>query len=220
MYVDFTMQTGGIVLCGGQSSRMGYPKAQLPVGGESMLQRVMRLVSSVVEPVIVVAAATQELPQLPDTVQIARDLRPNGGPLAGLQAGLGALPTHVEAAYVTSCDVPLLVTGFVKKMIELLGEHQIAVPIDGDFHHPLAAVYRTDVLPQIKQLMDEDRLRPVYLFDTVRTRRVNIEELRDVDPELKTLTNLNRPTDYLAALKELGFEAPQDVMDRLNLTAK
>ena len=64
------------------------------------------------------------------------------GPLEGLRAGLKALPADVDAAYVTSCDVPLLVTGFAMQMFELARGHDIAVmEIDG-FTHPLSAVYR------------------------------------------------------------------------------
>ena len=51
------MTAGGIVLCGGKSTRMGTPKATLPFGPETMLQRVVRLLAAAVAPVIVVAAA-------------------------------------------------------------------------------------------------------------------------------------------------------------------
>ena len=54
----------GIVLCGGRSTRMGVPKATLPFGNETMLQRVVRLLHTVVSPVIVVAARDQVLPEL------------------------------------------------------------------------------------------------------------------------------------------------------------
>jgi len=46
----------------------------------------------------------------------------------------------------------------------------------------------------------------VFLFDAVRTRRVRPEEMISVDPELRTLRNLNTPEDYLAALKEVGYQ--------------
>ncbi|RPI89356.1 MAG: molybdenum cofactor guanylyltransferase, partial [Planctomycetaceae bacterium] len=36
-----------VVLCGGQSSRMGRPKAWLPFGNEQFLRRCVRLVSLV-----------------------------------------------------------------------------------------------------------------------------------------------------------------------------
>src|SRR4051794_21124741 len=102
------ISTGGIVLCGGQSQRMGRPKAWLPFAGELLLPRVVRLVREAVAPVVVVAAADQELPPLPDEVQVVRDEQKGRGPLQGLAAGLASLAGRVEAAYVSSCDVPFL----------------------------------------------------------------------------------------------------------------
>jgi len=196
---------GGIVLCGGRSTRMGVPKATLPFGPETMLQRVVRLLNTVVDPVVVVSARDQRLPELPANVIKTVDEREQRGPLEGLRAGLKALPASVNAAYVTSCDVPLLVPGFVTRMIELLGDQDIAVmEIDG-FPHPLSAVYRRDVLTNVESLLDKDKLRPVFLFDAVRTRRVRPDEMVSVDPELRTLRNLNTHEDYIAALSEADF---------------
>jgi len=199
------MTSGGIVLCGGRSTRMGLPKATLPFGPETMLQRVVRLLSTVVAPVVAVAAREQVLPELSDNVIITRDEREQRGPLEGLRAGLQALPNSVDLAYVTSCDVPLLVPAFVARMIELLGDNDIAVmEIDG-FAHPLSAVYRRDTLPHVESLLAHDKLRPVFLFDAVRTRRVQAAEMTSVDPPLHTLRNLNTPEDYESALSEAGF---------------
>jgi molybdopterin-guanine dinucleotide biosynthesis protein A len=101
----------------------------------------------------------------------------------------------------------LLVPGFVERMIELLGDHDIAViEIDG-FPHPLSAVYRCDTLPHVELLLAKDKLRPVFLFDAVRTRRVRPEEMVSVDRELRTLRNLNTREDYLEALSEAGLSA-------------
>ena len=197
--------SGGIVLCGGKSTRMGVPKATLAFGPETMLQRVVRLLGSVVSPIVIVAARDQEVPELPDDVRVTRDERDERGPLEGLRAGLKALPDSVDIAYVTSCDVPLLVPAFVERMIDLLGDHDIAVmEIDG-FPHPLSAVYRRDTLPQVESLLAQDRLRPVYLFDAVRTRRVHPMDVMSVDPQLRTLRNLNTREDYLEALAEAGL---------------
>ena len=199
------MTIGGIVLCGGKSTRMGAAKATLPFGNELMVQRVVRLLRTVVSPVIVVAAQGQSLPTLPDTVAITRDEREARGPLEGIRAGLRALPQSIDAAYITSCDVPLLVPAFVERMIGLMGDHDIAVmEVDG-FPHPLSAIYRRDTLPHVEALLAADRLRPVFLFDAVRTRRVQPEEMTMVDPELRTLRNLNTPEDYRAALVDAGL---------------
>ena len=197
------MNRGAIVLCGGKSSRMGLDKATLPFGPELMLQRVVRLVSQVVNrlSVVVVAASDQQLPTLPETVIITRDERPSRGPLEGIAAGLRAMPSGVDAVYVTSCDVPLLVPEFLDSMFERLEEHEVAVPFDGQHHHPLAAVYRPRVLSSIDSLLESEQLRPRFLFDRVSTAEVPVERLRTVDPTLATLMNLNHPEDYQAALQ-------------------
>jgi molybdopterin-guanine dinucleotide biosynthesis protein A len=194
---------GGIVLCGGKSTRMGTSKALLPFGPETMLQRVVRLLSGVVSPIVVVAALDQELPPLPSDVIVTRDERDARGPLEGLRAGLRALPESVAAAYVTSCDVPLLVPGFVRQMLDFARDHDIAVmEIDG-FTHPLSAVYARATVPHIEELLAQDRLRPAFLFDAVKTRRVRPEEMT-ADPDLRTLRNLNTPEDYERAKDEAG----------------
>jgi molybdopterin-guanine dinucleotide biosynthesis protein A len=198
------MAEAGIVLCGGKSSRMGSSKALLPFGSETMLQRVVRLLGDVVSPIVVVAAVDQELPALPRDVILARDEREARGPLEGLRSGLKALPEDVERAYVTSCDVPLLVPNFVRQMLDLARGYDVAVmEIDG-FTHPLSAVYRRATLPFVDDLLAHDRLRPVFLFEAVKTRRVRPEEMT-ADPELRTLRNLNTREDYERALVEAGL---------------
>ena len=204
------MTAGGIVLCGGESRRMGRPKAMLPFGPERMLQRVVRLVGEAVEPVVVVAAAAQELPPLPPGVDVLRDRRPDRGPLEGMAVGLRALAGRVEAAFVTACDVPLLVPALVRRVVELAGACDAAVPHVGGRDHPLAAVYRTSVLEAIEALLAADRLRLAWLFDRVRTRRIAADELQDVDPGLESLANVNGPADYLAALARSGLEPPDE----------
>jgi molybdopterin-guanine dinucleotide biosynthesis protein A len=184
---------------------MGSSKALLPFGPETMLQRVVRLLATVVSPIVVVAAQEQPLPDLPSTLIVARDEQEGRGPLEGLRAGLKAMPPGVECAYVTSCDVPLLVPDFVRRMTDLAKGYDIAVmEIDG-FAHPLSAVYRKDTLTQVEALLAQDRLRPAFLFDAVRTRRVTRQDMLAVDPELLTLRNLNTREDYKQALSAAGF---------------
>jgi molybdopterin-guanine dinucleotide biosynthesis protein A len=187
---------------------MGASKALLAFGTETMLQRVVRLLGTIVSPIVVVAAPQQLLPALPPGVILARDEQEGRGPLEGLRAGLKALPANVEVAYVTSCDVPLLVPAFVLRMLELLGDCDVAVMETEGFTHPLSAAYRRSTLPHVEGLLARDRLRPAFLFDAVRTRRVRLEEMTAVDPQLLTLRNLNTRQDYLAALSVAGLAPP------------
>jgi molybdenum cofactor guanylyltransferase len=178
----------GIVLCGGKSTRMGTSKALLPFGPETMLQRVVRILGEVVSPIVIVAAVDQELPPLPEGVLLARD------------------ENDVDTAYVTSCDVPLLVPGFVRQLIDLASGYDIAVmEIDG-FTHPLSAVYRRSTLATVEDLLENNRLRPVFLFDAVKTRRVRPEEMT-ADPNLRTLRNLNTRAEYEQALSEAQLDS-------------
>lgn len=227
------MRLGAIVLCGGKSSRMGVAKADLPFGDETMLARVVRRLAAVADPVVVVTAPGQRRPVLPVACRFAEDARPDRGPLEGLAAGLrvisagagnrelgtGDSPDTVGAVYVTSCDVPLLVPAFVMALGERLGEHEIAVPYDGRFHHPLSAIYRVGVLAAIERMLAAERLRPADLFDEVATVRVAVDDLRAFDPRLDTLRNINRPQEYLSALAEVGLAAPSDVIARLRRDA-
>jgi molybdopterin-guanine dinucleotide biosynthesis protein A len=196
------LTTGGIILCGGQSSRMGRPKAWLPFGDEVLLARVVRVLGEVVRPLVVVAAPGQDVPPTPLEVLLVRDEEQGRGPLQGLAAGLEALRGRADAAYLSSCDVPFLRPAFVRRMTELLGDHAACVPRVGGYHHPLAAVYRVGVLDAVRGLLAQGRLRPFFLFEQVPTRVVGPEELAEVDPTFQSLRNLNTPEEYEAALRD------------------
>ncbi len=218
------MKIGGIVLCGGQSRRMGRDKAWLPIGSEAMLQRIVRIIGSEAAPLVVVAAAAARLPELPPEVHIEFDRRPKRGPLEGLAAGLAAIfattrsggdadginGCSVDAAYVTSCDVPLIVPAFVRRMVELLGDAEAAVPkIDGRLH-PLAAVYRLSILPEIERRLSANQFRMTDLVESLATRFVDADQLSDADPQFQSLRNINEPAEYGALF---GTAPPTDRAD-------
>ncbi len=200
------MSPAAVVLCGGESRRMGRPKAWLPFGPEVMLQRVVRLVTTVARPTVVVAASGQDLPELPVEVPIVRDEISGRGPLEGLAAGFSALDDQVELVYATGTDVPFLEPRWITRLAELMGDADLAIPRIGDYFHPLAALYRKRaVLPAIEKLLHNDRLRQCLLIEAVKTRFVLEHEMREVDPDLGTLRNLNHPVEYERALRDCGF---------------
>ena len=194
---------GGIVLCGGRSTRMGRSKAWLPFGNEFLLQRVVRILSSVVEPIVVVAAPDQEVPPLPAEVLIVRDSVEGLGPLNALATGLAALQGKVEAAYFSACDVPYLKPEFVRRVVELLGDRAIGVPRVDGYLHPLAAVYRVEVLPKVLDLLNLGHRRLGLLLDEVPTRTIEAWELADVDAAFDSLRNVNAPDEYERASRSI-----------------
>src|ERR687886_2296354 len=197
----------GIVLAGGRSSRMGSPKAALEWHGSTLLRRICGIVGRAVDgPVVVVRAPGQELPQLPDGVEVVDDAREGRGPLEGIAAGLHAVGDRAEAAYVSSTDVPLLHPRFVSRILAALDdETDVVLPEVGGHRHPLAAAYRTALADEVARLLAEDRMKPAFLFEAARVKRLDADALladpalAALDPGLDSVLNLNEPHDYEAA---------------------
>jgi molybdopterin-guanine dinucleotide biosynthesis protein A len=112
----------------------------------------------------------------------------------------------VPAAYASSTDVPLLHTRFIHRVLAALDDDvDVVLPEVGGFRHPLAAVYRTELADVVERLIAEDRMRPAFLFEACRVRRLDADALLGdpalaaLDPELDSLLNLNEPADYEAA---------------------
>ena len=183
---------------------MGRPKAWLPFGEETLLQRAVRTLNSVLSPIAVVAAPGQDLPSLGEDVLVIRDEQEGLGPLAGMAVGLAALEKCVTAVYVSSCDVPLLRTEFVRSVIDRLGGFELAVPREGEYHHPLAAVYRTSLATRCQELLAAGKRRPLHLIQTSRAHVFDVEELRKSDPHLDSLRNANTPEEYAALASQAG----------------
>ena len=202
------MTTAGIVLAGGRSSRMGTPKAALEWHGSTLLRRVSGIVGRAVSgPVVVVRAPGQPLPELGPGVEVAEDPVEGRGPLQGLAAGLAALEGRAEAVFLSSTDVPLLHPYFVSRVLAALdGDTDVVLPVARGYPQPLAAAYRVSLLPPITELLDAERLRPAFLFDACRVKRLADDDLLSgtrlakLDPALDSVLNLNEPADYQAAL--------------------
>ncbi len=200
------MTVGGIVVCGGKSNRMGRPKEWLPFEGEPMLARVVRMLATVVSPVVVVAAAGQELPPLPDGVFVLRDARPDQGPLEGIAAGLNAIET--EFAYLSACDVPLIRPEFVQAVIDRVMNCDAAIPNIGGRLYPLSSVVRVaPARTAARHLLDADRRAARFLFEELEAAQLGESELRAVDPELHALRNANTPEDYEELLRLISSES-------------
>jgi molybdenum cofactor guanylyltransferase len=200
------MNRGAIILCGGRSVRMGRDKATMPFGGETLLARVVRIVSQVVpaERIVCVAAAGQKLPAILDGVRVVRDEYPNAGPLGGLATGLAAVCEDSGAVFACGCDAPLLSPAFVSRLFEQLGDYEIAIPREGEQLHPLAAVYRTEILSHAELLLADGERSLLALVDCCNTRQLPADDFRDIDPELLSLLGCNTDEEYRSLLERIS----------------
>lgn len=198
------LEAGAIILAGGRSSRMGYPKAALDWHGSTLLRRVTGIAQrTVAGPVVVVRAPGQELPALHPSIEVVSDARVGRGPLQGLAAGLAAIGRRAEVAYVSSTDVPLLHPSFIRRVIEAIGpEADVVLPEIHGFRQPLSAAYRTSLRHEVEVLIAADRLKPGFLFERCRVLQLDgAAMLRDpalaaADPDLESVCNINEPGDY------------------------
>jgi len=190
-------ETSAIILAGGKSSRMGRPKALLPFDGEPLIAHIVRSFKELFADVVVVIAPDQVLPALPVTV--VRDEVAYRGPVSGIYHGLNA--AKGEASFVGSCDIPFLNLSLISHLVSQVHNHDVVVPYWAGRYQPLFALYRKSVVPFLRDQLLRDELRPIFLFDKVRTRKIDEAEIRRFDPEGLSFLNMNTPADYQAALQ-------------------
>ncbi len=184
---------GGIVLCGGLSTRMGRPKALLPWRARTLVEHVVGVLRQAVDDVVVVTSAELALPPL--DARVVRDREPKLGPLGGIREGLEA--SRAELCYVTSVDAPFLTAGFVRKMLSYGGA--AAPEVDG-FVQSLSAAYPTSLAPKAAGLIAANRMRPLFLLEAGGFRKIAPAEL----PDIESLQNINTSDGYLEALRRDG----------------
>ena len=166
----------GAVLAGGASSRLGRDKAAEMLDGLRMIERAVTMLRAVCEEVFIVSSR-------PDTpsghFEVVPDLRPDSGPLAGIESALvRARHLDARAVLVIACDLPLLDEETVAAVVRGLGEGRAAAaarPGDPDFE-PLLAVYTVDCLDDARGLLDRGERSARALFEAVGGTRVPIDE--------------------------------------------
>jgi molybdopterin-guanine dinucleotide biosynthesis protein A len=203
--VQSAHEAGAIVLVGGQSSRMGRPKAALDFGGIPLLTRIVIELKRRFDEIVIVAAPVStgqpriEIPGL----KIVHDETAFAGPLDALRRGLDTLDHGV--AFVCSCDLPLLNSNVAMELVAMLDDFDAVIPEVGGKLQPLHAAYRKQCARAIETLAPSGEKRLTVAARSINARRVDENELRRIDPELRSFFNVNTPEDYQRALKLAGL---------------
>jgi molybdenum cofactor guanylyltransferase len=182
---------------------MGQDKASLPFGGEILLARVIRIVREAADDVVVVAREGQILPE---GFEAVRDPAEGLGPLAGIAVGLRNITS--DRAFVTGCDMPLLRSELIRRLVDLSNGYDAAVPVIDGYFMTTTAVYARSVVPAAEALIAKRELATRRLLDHVRVRTIEPAELRHVDPDLDSFRTCNTAADYADALRRLRTAAP------------
>ncbi|MDR6222607.1 molybdenum cofactor guanylyltransferase [Methanococcoides alaskense] len=195
------MSLSALILAGGRGRRLGNVEKSLIrcSGGRSLLERTIGILEYIVDDVIVSVRDEGQAQELADDAcgkEMVFDTYQDVGPLAGMLEGFKK--AKGEYIFVTACDMPFIDKEVVKFMFHCAKGHDAAVPVRNDGSiEPLCSVYRIEpLLPLIESSIRSNRkfiLAPVFELDDVA--KVNIELLKEFDPQLKSLININTLED-------------------------
>jgi molybdopterin-guanine dinucleotide biosynthesis protein A len=179
--------------------RLGRNKVLVKVGGVSLIQRVVNVLSSFSSDIIVVADRTRlwlkniSYPRM----KLVTDICPGGGALGGIYAGLSVSDSLYNV--VVACDMPFLSQPLLGYMVNAAVGYDVVIPRLGEMLEPLHAVYSRDCLPRIEHQLKQGELNVVGFFHLVRVRYIGATEVDHFDPEHRSFFNVNTRADLKKA---------------------
>lgn len=192
----------GIILAGGRSRRMGTDKALLPTPAQTsrtFVEHLAGLLSAHCTEVLLVArdeTSSQQYssisPQQP--WRLVYDQLPDQGPLMGLASGLRA--TTASHALVVAVDLPFVQPALLAWLGDFPLTDELIVPRVQGIPQVLLARYPRAILPTVESCLRDGRRDPRALLERAPVRFLEEEQLREVDPELRSFVNVNTPEDF------------------------
>lgn len=192
----------GVILAGGQSSRMGSNKALLPIQGGRIIEAIFRQFSGLFPEVLLVTNNPEQYNFLP--CRKVADIYPGLGALAGLHAGLhNAANPYIFAA---ACDMPWLNSTLIRRLAAQHNAADVVIPQVENGLEPLHALYGKQCLQPMEEVLSAGRRRIVSFFPQVRVQYFDQDQIAAIDPAFDSFRNINTPADYYKLRAE--YSAP------------
>ena len=179
----------GVILAGGKSSRYGKNKALVKINDIPLIERVIRVMRSVFQHSILITNTPDEYAYL--KLPMHEDLIRGLGPLGGIFTALTVMPN--DAGFFVACDMPFLNQELIRHMVEIRDDFDAVVPRISGKMQTLHALYSKGCIPAIRRLIDSQKYQVIRVFYEVSVRYVEEEEIRGLDPELRSFFNMNKP---------------------------
>jgi len=184
----YTKNITGIILAGGKSSRMGTDKGFIDLNGKPFITHIIEAMKPLVSDIIIVSN-NSEYDQF-GYIRIEDSIK-ESGPLAGLYTGL----CYSEAEYnlVLSCDIPLINSKVINKLIDGIDETKDVIQLKSQNKTmPLMALYKKHCLHKCKALLDKDEKRLRIAVEQLQTKTITIDtELDQFVKNINTIEQLN-----------------------------
>jgi len=193
----------GVILAGGKSLRYGTNKAFVEVEGIPLIERVFKVMDTLFEEVILITN-TPNLYSYLDRPMF-EDIYKGKGPMGGLLTALSVL--FPRPGFIVACDMPTLNADLIRHMVTAAEGFDIVVPMIGHRFEALHALYGPACLAPVKQLVSQNTLQIIRLFEHVSVRYVKEDELRRFDPQLASFFNINSPLEVERLMRTKGRQA-------------
>jgi molybdopterin-guanine dinucleotide biosynthesis protein A len=186
-----------VVLVGGEARRAnGQEKYFFTYRGRTFIERLVDSLKGVVDEIILVARDPEQCKRFHEIPKIRciTDVRTGIGPIGGLHAG--SLAAKGEFIFVSACDMPCINPAVIKYLFSCMEDYDAVIPCwNPDMLEPLHAVYRRTALLSYLECHDSLSLRA--MVKNLKSRYVPVNELKIIDPDLLTFTNINKPEDLV-----------------------
>lgn len=182
----------GVILAGGQSSRMGSNKALLPYRGGRFIEAIHRQMAGLFGEVLLVTNTPEQYQFL--SCRMVPDIYPGMGALAGLHAGL--YHSSCQHVFAVACDMPYLNDDLIKAMLARRHNADLIIPAGEKGPEPLHAIYSKRCLTAMEAALLSGRRRIVSFFPQVRVEYVDQAVISTMDPAFRSFRNINTPEDY------------------------
>ncbi|MDX9871135.1 MAG: molybdenum cofactor guanylyltransferase [Clostridia bacterium] len=189
----------GIILAGGDSSRMGLDKSLLPWKNGTVIGYIVQELRRIAPEIIIVSNHSGKY-TFPGSKEISDEFI-NMGPLGGIHAGLKAA-SH-DYVFVTACDLPFFDKRLALYLLEQLWGFQAAVPQQGALSEPLFAAYDKSCLPVFESCLQQGISKVQEAYSQLRINYVSEEKLKRIADSDTVFFNLNTPRDYALLQKNL-----------------
>ncbi len=194
----------GVILAGGLNSRFGgQPKALLEVGGRRILDRVLEAFAQVFEQILLVT--NDPVRYLEWDLPLVTDIHPVRSSLAGLHAGL--FYTRTPFSFFAACDAPFIRPALIREVVDKIKpDIDIVLPFTAWGREPLLAAYSRRCLDPIERQLARGDLKIDRFYNKMRIRRIPVERVREVDPQLVSFINVNTPPELAEARRRAETE--------------
>jgi molybdopterin-guanine dinucleotide biosynthesis protein A len=193
--MDASPDLTAFILAGGRSTRMGTDKAFVKYDGRTLLARTLNLARSIT-PMVFIVGSREKFAQYAPVVE---DIFCDCGPLGGIHAALKTSSTELNL--MLAVDTPFISSAFLQYLINQAQgapEATVVVPRGGGRRQPLCAIYRREFADVAEIALRAGQNRIDRLFDEVRTRVLELEDLEAAGFSTTLFRNLNTPEELEA----------------------